>query len=123
MGNRGARPDGAIDINEPRELANGTIGRPGPEVFDPQGTLIPASARGARFQRVLQFQTRDDLNSDYNALEIGLDKRYASRWGGRFAYTLSRSRDVGFVTQGSPFGAISTTGGGAPSARSACPTT
>jgi hypothetical protein len=113
VGNRGRDQTALIDINEPRVLANGTFGRPGPAVFDPQGTLIPATARGASFQRVLQFQTRDDLNSDYNALEIGLDKRYASRWGGRFAYTLSRSRDVGFVTQGSPFGAISTTGGGA----------
>jgi hypothetical protein len=41
---RGYDQLGRIDINEPRRLANGTIGRPGPAVFDPERTLIPASA-------------------------------------------------------------------------------
>jgi hypothetical protein len=113
VANRGRDQTALIDINEPRLLQNGTFGRPGPAVFDPEGRLIPSQARTATFQRVLQFQTRDDFNTDYNALEIGLDKRYANRWSGRFAYTLSRSRDVGFVTSTSPFGNLSTTGGGA----------
>jgi hypothetical protein len=95
VGNRGRDQTGLIDINEPRLLANGRFGRPGPSVFDPDGTLIPAEARNANFGRVLQYQTRDDLNSDYNALEIGIDKRYSDRWSGRFAYTLARARDVG----------------------------
>lgn len=95
VGNRGRDQTALIDINEPRGLANGTFGRPGPAVFDPDGTLIPPQARNTRFQRVLQFQTRDDLNSDYDALELSLNRRYANRWGGRFAYTLSRARDVG----------------------------
>jgi hypothetical protein len=95
VGNRGRDQTGLIDINEPRLLANGRFGRPGPSVFDPDGTLIPAQARGENFQRVLQYQTRDDLNSDYNALEIGVDKRYSSRWSSRVAYTLARARDVG----------------------------
>ena len=113
VANRGRDQTALIDINEPRRLPNGTFGRPGPAVFDPDGRLIPSQARTAAFQRVLQFQTRDDFNTDYNALEIGLDKRYADRWSGRFAYTLSRSRDVGFVTSTNPFGNLSTTGGGA----------
>jgi outer membrane receptor protein involved in Fe transport len=111
VANRGRDQTALIDINEPRLLPNGTIGRPGVAAFDPDGALIPAQARAARFQRVLQFQTRDDLNSDYNALEIALDKRYAERWSGRFAYTLSRSRDVGIVTSQSPFGNFTATGG------------
>jgi hypothetical protein len=105
VGNRGRDQTGVIDINEPRLLANGTVGRPGPAVFDPDGQLIPAQARDARFRRVLQFQTRDDLDTDYNALEVSLDKRYAARWSGRFAYTLSRARDVGSTGGGT---AIST---------------
>ena len=46
-----------IDINEPRLLANGTIGRPGPAVFDPDGTKIPAQARNTNFRRVLEYTT------------------------------------------------------------------
>jgi hypothetical protein len=95
VGNRGRDQTALIDINEPRQLANGRIGRPGPAVFDPDGTLIPAQARSANFQRVLQYQTLEALNSDYNALEIGMDKRYSNRWSSRFAYTLARARDVG----------------------------
>ena len=83
-----------IDINEPRLLANGTIGRPGPAVFDPDGTLIPASARNAAFQRVLQYESRPEFNTDSNALEVSLVRRQANRWSGRLAYTLSKARDV-----------------------------
>ena len=100
VGNRGRDQTGLVDINEPRLLANGRIGRPGPSVFDPDGTLIPAVARNSTFGRVLQYQTREDLNSDYNALEIGIDKRYSNRWSSRFAYTLARSRDVGSTAGG-----------------------
>ena len=106
VGNRGRDQTALIDINEPRQLANGTVGRPGPAVFDPAGELIPAQARSTTFGRVLQFQTRDDFNTDYNAFEVGVDKRYANRWSSRVAYTLSRARDVG----------IAATGGGAATA-------
>ena len=34
-------------------------------------------------------------NTDYNALELSVEKRFADRWSGRFSYTLSRARDVG----------------------------
>ena len=37
VGNRGRDQTALIDINEPRPLPNGTVGRPGPAVFDPTG--------------------------------------------------------------------------------------
>jgi hypothetical protein len=94
VGNRG-RQIGLIDINEPRPLANGQVGRPGPNGFDPDGTLIPADARSASFQRVLQYQFHPDIKTDYDSLEVSLDKRFSQRWSGRVAYTLARSRDTG----------------------------
>jgi carboxypeptidase family protein len=97
---RGYDQLGRIDINEPRRLANGTIGRPGPAVFDPDGTLIPASARNAAFQRVLQYQSASFFNSDSTALEVSLVRRMANRWSGRAAYTLSKARDVGTGVRG-----------------------
>jgi outer membrane receptor protein involved in Fe transport len=90
VGNRGRDQTGLIDINEP---INGV--RPGVDVFDPSGALVPAQARDAMFRQFLQFQTRDDFNSDYNALELSVEKRRSDRWSGRMAYTLARSRDVG----------------------------
>jgi hypothetical protein len=94
VGNRGRNQTMRIDINEPRLLADGTNGRPGPSVFDPDGTLIPAEARATNFRRVLQYQTRPEFNSDYDALELSLVRRLANRWSGRLAYTLSRAREV-----------------------------
>ena len=100
VGNRGRDQTLRIDINEPRLLPNGQIGRPGPSVFDPDGTLIPAAARSTNFLRVLQYQSRPEFNTDYDALEVGLTRRFANRWSGRFAYTLSRARDVNASTTG-----------------------
>ena len=105
VGSRGHDQTGLIDINEPRLLPNGTIGRPGPSVFDPDGTRVPASARAANFQRVLEYQTSSVFNSDYDALEVSLDKRFANRWSGRASYTLSRSRDVAATSAGN-FGIV-----------------
>ncbi|MBI3050187.1 MAG: TonB-dependent receptor [Acidobacteria bacterium] len=98
IGNRGRDQTLLIDINEPRLLPDGRIGRPGPSVFDPDGTLIPAAARNANFQRVLQYQTRPEFNTDYDALEVSLVRRFANRWSGRLAYTLGRARDVDATT-------------------------
>jgi hypothetical protein len=95
VGNRGRDQTGLIDINEGPPGPDGRVTRRGVAGFDPNGELIPPQARSANFQRVLQFQTREDLNTDYNALELSLEKRFANRWSGRFAYTLSRARDVG----------------------------
>ena len=100
VGNRGRDQTLRIDINEPRVLPNGTYGRPGPSVFDPDGTLIPPVARNTNFQKVLQYQSRAEFNTDYDALEIGVQRRLANRWSGRFAYTLSRGRDVNGSTTG-----------------------
>lgn len=94
VGNRGRNQTMRIDINEPRLLADGRIGRPGASVFDPDGTLIPPEARATNFRRVLQYQTRPEFNSDYDALEVSLVRRLANRWSGRLAYTLSRAREV-----------------------------
>src|SRR6185503_13409009 len=77
VGSRGRDQTGLIDINEPRLLANGTVGRPGASVFDPDGARIPAQARSANFQRVLEYTTSSVFNSDYDALEVSLDRRYA----------------------------------------------
>ena len=100
VGNRGRDQTLRIDINEPRLLPSGTIGRPGPSVFDPDGTLIPAAARSTNFLRVLQYQSRPEFNTDYDALEIGLQRRFANRWSGRVSYTLSRAHDVNASTTG-----------------------
>ncbi len=40
----------------------------------------------------------EELNTDYNALELALEKRMAQRWSGRVSYTLARARDVGAIT-------------------------
>ncbi len=81
---------GAIDINEP------VLGvRPGVDVFDPNGTIIPPEARDVNYQRVLQYQTNPDLNGDYKSLQIGLMKRFSNRWSMRTAYTLQKSNYVG----------------------------
>jgi hypothetical protein len=100
VGSRGRDQTGLLDINEPRLLANGTIGRPGASVFDPDGTRIPAQARNAAFQRVLEYRTDPVFNSDYDALELSLEKRFSNRWSGRASYTLSRSRDVAAASAG-----------------------
>lgn len=81
---------GVVDINEP---VNGV--RPGVDGFDPDGTIIPAEARGTDFQRVLQTQTRPEFNGDYKSLQVSMIKRMADRWSGRVAYTLQRSNYVG----------------------------
>ena len=90
VGNASRDQNGVIDINEP---VNGV--RPGVNVFDPTGALIPAAARGTNFRRVLQNQSRDELNGDYKSLQISLQKRMANRWSGRLAYTVQKSNYVG----------------------------
>lgn len=95
VGNRGRDQTGIIDINEGPPGPNGRVTRVGVDVFDPDGTLIPPEARGVAFRRVLQFQTRDDLNTDFDSLELSMEKRHSNRWSSRVAYTLSYSNDVG----------------------------
>jgi outer membrane receptor protein involved in Fe transport len=98
VGNRGRDQVTTIDINEGPPGPNGRITRLGVDGFDPTGELIPPEARSTNFLRVLQYQSRDDLNTDYNALELALEKRLSNRWSGRVSYTLARARDVGSIT-------------------------
>jgi outer membrane receptor protein involved in Fe transport len=81
---------GVVDINEP---VNGV--RPGVNVFDPTGELIPPEARGVNFQRVLQTQTRDEFDGNYQSLQVSFVRRMANRWSGRLAYTVQESHYVG----------------------------
>jgi hypothetical protein len=98
VGNRGRDQIGLIDINEGPAGPNGRITRRGVNGFDPNGDLIPESARSTNFIRVLQYQSLDALNTDYNALELALEKRMSSRWSGRISYTLAKANDVGSIT-------------------------
>jgi hypothetical protein len=89
-----------IDINEPRVLPNGAFGRPGPAVFDPDGTRIPEQARNATFSRVLEYTTSPLFDNDYRAVEMSVDRRFANRWSGRASWTISRARDVSATRPG-----------------------
>jgi hypothetical protein len=90
VANRSRDQLGVVDINEPVNRV-----RPGVSVFDPDGVLIPAEARGTNFARVLQTQTNSAFDGDYNSLQVSLVRRQANRWSGRLAYTLQESKYVG----------------------------
>jgi hypothetical protein len=94
VGHRGYDQTAQIDISEGPPGPDGRVTRLTADEFDPTGTLIPEAARATNFRRVLQYQTRDDLNTDFDSLEISLDKRFSDRWSGRMAYTLAYSNDV-----------------------------
>jgi Carboxypeptidase regulatory-like domain/TonB-dependent Receptor Plug Domain/TonB dependent receptor-like, beta-barrel len=81
---------GVIDINEPINRV-----RPGVNVFDPTGELIPAEARNTPFARVLQVQTNPVFDGDYTSLQFSYNKRMSNHWSGRLAYTLQESHYVG----------------------------
>jgi hypothetical protein len=99
VGNRGRDQTTLLDINVgPTNPATGRITRLGVAGFDPTGTIIPASARNRTFRRVLQYTTDERFNTDFNSMEIGLEKRMSNRWSGRVAYTLARARDVGAIS-------------------------
>jgi len=97
VGNRGRDNTGVIDINEGALGANGRVTRLGVAAFDPSGVLVPAAARNTTFAQFNQEQTRElgsALNSDFNSLELELEKRMANRWSGRVSYTYARCYDV-----------------------------
>jgi outer membrane receptor protein involved in Fe transport len=81
---------GVVDINEP---VGGV--RPGVDAFDPSGELIPPEARGVSYQRVLQSQTRDDFDGNYQSVQFSFLRRMANRWSARVAYTVQESKYVG----------------------------
>jgi len=99
VGNRGRDTTGLVDINEGPVGSNGRVTRLGVNGFDPNGTLISAVARGANFRKVLQYQTRSELDTDFDSLEVSLEKRYSDRWSSRMAYTLAQANDVGAGTR------------------------
>jgi len=90
VGNAARDQMGYRDYNEP---VNGV--RPGIDAFDPNGILIPASARGANLRRVWVTETGSGWNSDYKSLQVSVVKRMSNRWSGRMAYTLQKSNYVG----------------------------
>jgi hypothetical protein len=98
VGNRGRDVVLLVDINEGPPGPDYRITRLGVDVFDPNGELVPPEARSTSFRRVLQYQSRDEFNTDYNAMELALEKRLSNRWSGRVSYTLARARDVGAIT-------------------------
>jgi hypothetical protein len=90
VGNRAYDQTGTVDLNEPVNRV-----RPGPGGVDPNGEIIPPEARGTNYQRVLQMQSNEDFDGDYNSLQVALVKRMASRWSGRVSYTLQKSNYTG----------------------------
>ena len=94
VGNVSRDQIGRIDINAP---VNGV--RPGVDVFDPNAILVPLVARGTTFGRVFQYQSRSELNGDYQSLQVGLIKRFSNRFSMRHAYTLQRANRVGRGTE------------------------
>jgi hypothetical protein len=86
---------GLIDINEPRIFGDANS-RPGVDVFDPNGDLIPAEARGVNYRRVLQYTTGNGyFDGDYQSIQVSVTKRFSNRFSTRNAYTLQKSNYVG----------------------------
>src|SRR4029079_1717754 len=80
--------------------SNGRVTRLGVSVFDPGGQLVPAAARNSTFVQFNQEQTKElgsALDSDFNSLELELEKRMSHRWSGRVSYTYARCFDVGSI--------------------------
>jgi Carboxypeptidase regulatory-like domain len=96
VGNRGRDLTAVIDINEgPVNPATGRVTRLGVNGFNPNNVLnLPAAALAATFVQFNQEQTRSDFNTDYNSLEVELEKRFSNRWAGRVSYTLAHCNDV-----------------------------
>ena len=94
VGNRGYNNTNYLDINVGPNNATGQVTRPGVDVFDPDHTLIPEQARGTNFRQVRQYTTIDAFDSDYDSLELSIEKRHANRWSSRVSYTLAAAYDV-----------------------------
>jgi len=95
VGNTGRDQLGIIDINEPLVFGDASS-RPGVDVFDPDGTLIPAEARGVNYRRVLQYTTANGyFNGDYQSIQVSVTRRFGNKFSTRNAYTLQHSNYVG----------------------------
>jgi hypothetical protein len=61
---------------------------------------VPAAARNSNFAQFNQQQTRElgsALDSDFNSLELELEKRMSNFWSGRVSYTYARCFDVASI--------------------------
>jgi len=96
VGHRGRDLTAVIDINEgPINPATGRVTRLGVSGFNPNNVLnLPAAALNTTFVQFNQEQTRPEFNTDFNSLEVELEKRFSNRWSGRVSYTLSHCNDV-----------------------------
>ncbi len=95
VGNASRDQLGLIDINEPLIFGDASS-RPGVDVFDPDGILIPAEARNVNYRRVRQYTTANGyFDGDYQSLQISVTKRFSNRFSTRNAYTLQKSNYVG----------------------------
>jgi hypothetical protein len=97
VGNQGRDNTGVIDINEGPIDASGRVTRRGVAAFDPSGVLVPAVARSTVFAQFNQEQARElgsALNSNFNSLELELERRLANHWSGRVSYTYAVCHDV-----------------------------
>ena len=100
VGNRGRDNTAVIDINEGPVDAAGRVTRRGVSAFDPSSALVSGAARNSIFAQFNQEQDRElgsALNSDFNSLEMELDKRFANRWSGRVSYTYAICHDVAAI--------------------------
>jgi hypothetical protein len=95
VGNRGRDLTAVIDINEGPVNAAGRVTRLGMSGFNPNNVLgLPAAALNTTFVQFNQEQTRPEFNTDFNSLEVELEKRFSNRWSGRVSYTLAHCNDV-----------------------------
>jgi hypothetical protein len=96
VGNRGRELTAVIDINEgPINPTTGRVTRLGMSGFNPGNVLgLPAAALNTTFVQFNQEQTRPEFNTDFNSLEVELEKRFSNRWSGRVSYTLAHCNDV-----------------------------
>ena len=100
VGNRGRDNTAVIDINEGPVGANGRVTRLGVAAFDPNSVLVTGVARNSTFVQFNQEQTTElgsALDTTFNSLELGLEKRYSNRWSGRVSYTLAHCHDVAAI--------------------------
>jgi hypothetical protein len=96
VGNRGRDLTAVIDINEgPTIPATGRVTRLGVAGFNPNNVLnLPAAALTTTFAQFNQEQTRPEFNTDFDSLEVELERRFSNRWAGRVSYTFSHCNDV-----------------------------
>ena len=101
VGNRGKANTGVIDINEgPVNPATGRVTRLGVDVFDPTGELVPPEARSTTFTQFNQEQTNElgsKLDTDFDSLELELERRMANHWSARVSYTYANCHDVASI--------------------------